>query len=308
MGRAALGILIFIALLAVGGFIAKRIYLDAAPAPPRSLRTLDLDALRRLAQSAGDALPLAVRSELIGEWTLPSGAVVAGRGFDPHPMVQTAFQIVYADGFGIIDTGYDRELAQELSPDAAFYPDRFRSLQEALRRADWIVVTSENSDHLGGIARTPHPEDVLGRVILSAEQFENGTELERAGLTRASLERVTVIDYSDTWALAPGVVLIAAAGHTPGSQLVYVLCGKGEQFLFVGDLVWDRDNLEELTGRPRLVSELLLGEDRLVVLDQLRWLHDFSRRHPEVHLVISHDASEYERYLADGLIASGFAD
>lgn len=93
-------------------------------------------------------------------------------------------------------------------------------------------------------------------------------------------------------AIAPGVVLQKAAGHSPGSQVVFVMLAGGREFLFVGDIVWNRDAITELKYRPRLITDLFLGEDRQAVLHQLRALrnlHDAG----EVAIVISHDARTF---------------
>ena len=97
-----------------------------------------------------------------------------------------------------------------------------------------------------------------------------------------------------------------APGHTPGTQLVYVLLEGGREFLFVGDVVWDMENVVRLTGRPRIVTDWIVGEDRDVVLEQVRMLHDFSRRHDDVHIVVSHDEGQYRAYLRSGVLAPEF--
>ena len=61
--------------------------------------------------------------------------------------------------------------------------------------------------------------------------------------------------------VAPGVVLIPAAGHTPGSLYVFVALANGQEVLLVGDTVWSHHNLNRAVGRPLAVS-LGLGEDR----------------------------------------------
>ena len=45
------------------------------------------------------------------------------------------------------------------------------------------------------------------------------------------------IDYDRLYAVAPGVVLVSAPGHSPGSQLVYVRLADYREVLLVGDLV-----------------------------------------------------------------------
>ena len=320
--RLAIGALVLLALLGATAFIAKRVLLDSAPAPPRSQRALDLGRLRQLARSLDAPLPRRINGELIAESTLPGVAVVAGGGFGPHPIVHTSFQVVYRDRTTIIDAAMNRELAESLSPDATFYPERYQVLQTALRQADLIVVTHEHADHIGGLGHAPYAEEILPSVVLTQEQIENPAELVRAGFSEQAMGRVRVLDYERHHVLEPGVVLVKAPGHTPGSQMIYVLLQSGDEFLLVGDVVWDRVNIQTLTGRPRLVTDFLeiadplvsldacvrerLREDREAILDQLRMLHDFARAHEEVHIVVSHDASLFRRQLRSRVIGDAF--
>jgi glyoxylase-like metal-dependent hydrolase (beta-lactamase superfamily II) len=307
MRRAGLVLLALLVLLGAGVFVAKRYLLDTASVPPRSRERIELGELRGLARSISGALPVRINSELVGESTVPEVAVIAGGGFGPHPMVLTAYQVVYSDGSSvIIDTAMDRDLSDELSPDRTFYLERFSAVQEGMRKATAIVVTHEHPDHIGGISRTPFPDDVLTRVVLTREQAGSTEQLEASRFEREALEQVQVIDAERTHALAPGIVLIKAPGHTPGSLMVYVLLQDGGEFLFVGDIVWDMDNVTRLIGRPRLVTDYLLGELRGVVLEQIRMLHDFSRKNPDVHLVVSHDSSQYRSFQRSGRIGSAF--
>jgi glyoxylase-like metal-dependent hydrolase (beta-lactamase superfamily II) len=106
-------------------------------------------------------------------------------------------------------------------------------------------------------------------------------------------------------AIAPGVVLVKAPGHTPGTQLVYVRTRDELELLFVGDVAWHRDQLARLHYRPRLVTDFFLGEDRAAVLAQFRTLHELTRAHPQLLLVVSHDRDQREELIARGLLRDG---
>ena len=305
MRRFTVTTLTLLATLVLLGFVAKRVLIDTASAPPRSRQGLELGELRGLARSIPGPLPLRINSELVAEATLPSFVVVAGGGFAPRTVVATAFQVVYARGSVIIDTAPDRELVEDILSDARFFSERFAAVQKGMRSAGTILVTNEHPDHIGGISRTPSAGEVLPQVVLTAEQAANREQLERAGFADRDLARVQVIEYDDTHVAAPGVVLVKAPGHTPGSQLAYVLLEDGREFLFVGDVVWGLENLTRLVGRPRLVS-WLLGEDRATVLEQIRMLHDFMRQHDDVHVVVSHDAGQLRGLVRGRVIGGAF--
>lgn len=100
-------------------------------------------------------------------------------------------------------------------------------------------------------------------------------------------------------------MLVPAAGHTPGSQLVYVRLADGTELLLLGDVAWHMDQLRQLHYRPRLVTDWFLGEDRGAVMAQWRTLHGWITAHPEVHLVVSHDADQRRELIASGILQDG---
>lgn len=107
-------------------------------------------------------------------------------------------------------------------------------------------------------------------------------------------------------AVAPGIVLVPAPGHTPGTQLVYVRLADGAEYLFVGDIAWHMDNLRLGVGRPLLVSRFLLGEDPGAVLDQLGALRELAAREPALRLVVSHDGDQLADRIGRGWIGPDF--
>ncbi len=100
-------------------------------------------------------------------------------------------------------------------------------------------------------------------------------------------------------------MLVKAAGHTPGSQMVFVQLADGKELLFLGDVAWHMDQIRELWYRPRLVTDLFIGEDRDAVLAQFRTLHDLAEREP-VQLVVSHDVDQRKALIESGALGSHF--
>ncbi len=292
------------AILALG-LVAKRVLIDSARVPDVSDFDIGIADVRRLARAGNGSLPLRVNSLVVSESSVPAGAVVAGTGFSPHRRVRPAFQIVYDDGFIVIDTANDRTLQDENTPDSPFFPERYERLQEALLAAKAIWITHEHWDHLGGVSRSPHLKELLPRLMLTREQLDNREQLARSRFPQELAASVEPVEYTRYHVAAPGVVLIKAPGHTPGSQMVYLLLGDGTEFLFVGDIAWHMDNVERLVGRPRLISWWFLGEDREAVLDQLRALYDLAGAEP-IRLIVSHDADQLREYVATGRIGAGF--
>jgi len=278
-------------------------HLTRPEAPPeRSDYVLDLDAVRAAAAAEGGERPQAVRSALLAEAALPRAAIFAGESFDPHPMVHQVFQIVFPDdGFGLVDAGFDQAFFEQ-GMQGSFRPGVRERIQDALARAQWIVITHEHGDHLQGLAAFPSPEDLLGRLVLTRPQLGSDRWLDDVDFPAVLREQVEPVPGDRLHALAPGVVLIPAAGHTPGSQIVYVGLADGRELLLIGDVAWHMDQIRELHYRPRLVTDLYLGEDREAVLHQFRALHDLLEAQPAVTIVPSHDRQQRRALVASGLL------
>jgi glyoxylase-like metal-dependent hydrolase (beta-lactamase superfamily II) len=248
---------------------------------------------------------VSLHSALVAEASLPRAAVFAGEGFEAHPMVHQVFQIVYPHGFVLVDTGFPPDYLDESMGGGTFHQAAWQSVRDALGRARAVVITHEHGDHVAGLAHAAAPEALPSRVRLTVPQLANDTELDRAGIPPALRARLEPLPAETPRALLPGIVLVPAAGHTPGSQLVYVRLADGTELLLLGDVAWHMDQLRQLHYRPRLVTDWFLGEDRGAVMAQWRTLHGWITAHPEVHLVVSHDADQRRELIASGILKDG---
>ena len=283
------------------------LWLTAREAVPHSTDyVIDLAELRQLADSLPGARPSAVASALIAEGSLPKGAVFAGESLrERQPMVHQVFQVQWSDRAPLlIDLGFPPELLEKVGG-GTFYPAAWQQVLTAMGSALQIVVTHEHFDHLAGASAAP-PGQLAGHLLLTRQQQENREALDASNLP-AELRSAPPLDYERVLGLAPGVVLVRAAGHTPGTQLVYVHQADDLELLFVGDVAWHLDQLTQLHYRPRLVTDLFLGEDRSAVLAQFRALHDLMRSHPQLVVVVSHDRDQRERLVAQGVLHDGLA-
>jgi glyoxylase-like metal-dependent hydrolase (beta-lactamase superfamily II) len=145
-------------------------------------------------------------------------------------------------------------------------------------------------------------DEISVKVRLTAAQLANAQSL--AGFPPALLARLTAFDYDMYYRLALGLVLIKAPGHTPGSQMVYVRLQNGSEYLLVGDVVWNSESIDRLTGRPLLMN-LSMNEDRAALGNEIRTLYDIARSGP-IHLVVSHDGEQIEQYMRQRLLGNMF--
>jgi glyoxylase-like metal-dependent hydrolase (beta-lactamase superfamily II) len=278
--------------------------------PSSAHYSIDMTAVRRLADAGVVDLPVAIRVETIGHLLAPEVFVIAGGGWQNLDMPVSAYEIVYQDHAVIVDTAFDADVAKQM--DAAVFDDAaYARLGSALAKAQLIIVTHEHPDHAGGLLAQPNLKDLIRKARLTQVQV---TELKKA-IGEAPMSKLNVsatvfdgyrgIDDEPYQAIAPGVVLIKAPGHTPGSQMVYVKRADGQEILFLGDVAWQMRNIEEVRERARLVT-WLAGEDREAVMGEFVELHRLRAAEPNLNMMPGHDSAELTRFLKAGLLTKGF--
>lgn len=282
--------------------------LDAA-APARAHGVFDLGVYRALvANDREETLPTEVRVEFVGSAARPAFAVQAG-ALGSREIAYTSFQIVAPGGGTIIDAPVDRAQGEAMTGKGLAFSDAaYERMLTAMASAATIAVTHEHADHITAIARHPTPGLIAPRLALTAIQREalaplaTGTGLDPAIAASAPLS------LSAPTRIAPGIVMIPAAGHSPGSVVFYVKT-RTREYLFIGDIVWAMSNIVDLTGRPRFLHWIIPGVDtgRDHVLAQVRALHDLGANEPELAILPAHDVVYLRELIATGTLAEGFA-
>jgi glyoxylase-like metal-dependent hydrolase (beta-lactamase superfamily II) len=299
--------LIVVACLVVVGLVAGYFLLMRAPIPKDTAFTVDMDEVNKLATAAGGDLPTEVRALVVAEGTFPAWAVVAGGGGEKIPMIFAAYQIVYPGKTVVIDSTADRKGFEQMPfPLGSFDDAKYEALSRALVSASVVLITHEHFDHVGGIAASPSLNDVLPHLLLTEEQLKSSL-MEEAGFPAGALEGFVPISYDRYYVAAPGIVLIKTPGHSPGGQMVYVVTKDGHEYLFVGDIVWSRENLKREANRPLLIS-LAMNEDLASARGEIRWIIDNLYANPDntITYVVSHDRDQLNEYIDAGVIEEGF--
>jgi glyoxylase-like metal-dependent hydrolase (beta-lactamase superfamily II) len=234
--------------------------------------SVDLAEVRRLANVVPGEKPSAIRFEHVAGYEFPSVAVVAGDGWGLTAMPVYAYQLISATHRVMVDTAMDADTSKEGGA-VAFHPDAAARVSSAMPSMSSIVVTHEHADHLGGLATHPDVKALMAKVVLTSEQLSEPSRMLPMVFPKAALEGYQAHQTAPLHALAPGVVLIKAPGHTPGAQMVFVQKADGAEVLLIGDVAWHARNIELRRERARLVTFFFLREDRGAVLRQLAWLN-----------------------------------
>lgn len=303
-------ILIIAALLAAALGGAFWWFLLSGSAPKQAPGVFGIGEWRALTAEDEGAGPESVRWLEVGHDSAPSWAVQAGRFSGPVAMSYNAIQLRWPETSIVIGGAVDNETAEAMrqTPEAAFDPVAYETLLEAALDAEQVLITHEHLDHVMAVARHPAPSALAPNLALNAAQLAGLPQFARGGDLAPEIAAVAPRDFSRPTRIAPGVVVAPAAGHTPGSQVIYVERADGEEYLLIGDIVWNARNIESLKPRPRLTQIVVFdpNEDRAAVEAQIRALHDLAAAEPDLNIVPAHDRDFLQGLVADGILAEGF--
>jgi glyoxylase-like metal-dependent hydrolase (beta-lactamase superfamily II) len=280
--------------------IPAYIWLFLESGAPAGAFPLDLKAVRQLASSLPGDKPVSIHVERVsGLEGMPSMGILAGSGWGKTDLYMYSYQLVFPASTGLVDVAMIDE------GNHAYDPKALARVEQAMLTAGFIVITHEHYDHLGALTTHPELARVLPHTLLTAQQLSHPEKMKPAKFAEGALTGYVPLDYQGLHAVAPGVVLISSPGHTPGSQLVYVQQADGQEFLFLGDVAWHLDNVQQVKERARLVT-LLIGEDRGEVLAQLATLHALLEQEPALHQVPGHDGQVVQGLIARKLLVPQF--
>lgn len=260
--------------------------------------------LRSLAASLPGQSPSEVRLEHMATRNLPGTLFAAGSGLMQRRIAVMAWQLPVPGGKPVvIDSGVNQALADQMQFDS-FEPKAAAKVEAALRSAGLVLITHEHPDHLGPLA-------AIGGSPLRQAARLNASQLPSAPLAAAMPWRergglIARIAAGAPQAAAPGVVVIPAPSHTPGSQMVFVRLASGREYLFTGDIATMDASWRELRARSRLIGDWFAPEQRGEVYSWLLTIRALKVQSPDLVVVTGHDVDAALDPLAKNGIIQGF--
>ena len=291
---------------------AAALILFAAGAPASALRlsaqtapawTASLEDIRRTASLIPGRRPARINFLKFAESRRTKNFSVKDAPATPSIQARTAFQVMYPDASVMVDAGMDLAVHKFFGRgvEEPYFPDAARQVEQAVSRARLIVVTHEHGDHVAGVVHAAAAAQLAGKTVLTRIQVQSlmtAPQMPEIKLTDDLARRFVVIDYDMYYPLAPGMALIKAAGHTPGSQMVYVVLDSGREYLLIGDATWHMDGVRQMKGK----DAPWVTEDQPAVLAQLTWLNGLGRSAPNLTVVASHDEEQHAELVKNGLL------
>jgi len=287
-------------LLLASGFVHGQQPPTATTAP----WSADISQIRRTAALIPGRKPSRINVLKFAESHRTKNFSVKGEPATPSVQARTVFQVVYPDGYVMVDAGMDEPMHRQIGRGAEgepYFAEQAQQVEKALRGARAIVFTHEHGDHVTGVIRTPYLAELAPKTILTRAQvntLETRPQFPDLKITEEQAARYHVIDYDRYMAFAPGWAFIKAAGHTPGSQMMFIALDSGREYLLIGDAAWHMDSVRKTTGKdaPWIV------EDTSAVTDQLKWLNTLSNAQKDLVIVASHDDDEHKELIARKLL------
>lgn len=279
---------------------------SAQKQPADSLWSVRLDEIRQVAAMIPGRRALRINVLKFAESRRSKKFSVQGAPDEPSVQARTVFQVVFADGTVMIDSGMDEQVHRFFGRGVIepYYPDAAKQVERALRSARAIIITHEHGDHVAGVIRTPLIAELAPKTLLTRAQIqalESDPQMPEIKITPDMASHYNVVDYEKFLPFGPGMALIKAPGHTPGSQMVYVALESGREYLFIGDAAWHMDGVRLIKGK----DAPWIQEDQAALLAQLEWLNELYRTEKNVFIIASHDDEERKELIAKGVLGDG---
>jgi glyoxylase-like metal-dependent hydrolase (beta-lactamase superfamily II) len=264
-----------------------------------------------LALSSLPELPIKVSVIETAQQVTPRKAVL-DPGTDPNPqapyvMTHPAFVLEWADGrLLLVDAGMTRAGAikfggplEQAFGAAPIEPltTTAAALGDAVDRVKGIVFTHLHIDHVDGLRELCQHLKRPVKVFTTPPQLDTWTFftaegkdlVQHSGCTEPVRIGGTALIPLDGF---PGVGVIAAGGHTPGSQAIVASIrqpdGTPKRYVFTGDITNTIDGIRKDVSKPLLYRLVIVPEDDDRLGELRRYMRALEADHG-VTLVVSHD-------------------
>ena len=266
----------------------------------------DINKLRTLSNSVEGELPIQINVEKIAETIRPASVVVKDE--DPNKnmtLSRTVYQIEYKDRNIMLDSGMDYETHRTFGKtEEPYFPDKFELVEKALLNSDLIILTHYHADHVGGVVRSKNFDLLAKKTWLTkstAELMLNKPHKNTVVISEEKIEQFQVEPDKEYIAIAPGVVLFMAPGHTPDSKMIYIKLANGTEYIHSVDSGWSMENIRE----ERMKNASWVSENEEQLLAQYKWLNSLQKTDPDIIVLSSHDNVQYQNFTTNGILGNG---
>jgi N-acyl homoserine lactone hydrolase len=221
--------------------------------------------------------------------------------------------VEHPDGTLLFDAGFGRRvhehlatipwLMRQLSRIEPEIPvvDQLAGASISIESIKGVVLTHAHWDHVSGLEDLPDVPVWINQAEL--DFIRSGHPATRLARDLGDLPyRVYAFDGPPYWGFAAShdvfgdgsVVLVPAAGHTPGSTIAFIHAPDGRSYALIGDLAWQSEGVDLPAERPWLARRLVDSDDA-GVRDVLVRLHLLQRAVPQLTIVPAHDRRVMEQ-------------
>lgn len=232
----------------------------------------------------------------------------AGAGA-PYVMSHPSFALAWPDGrLLLVDLGMEREAALAFgrplewvgAAPAEFLGGAASALGPAAERVAGVLFSHLHTDHVEGVlALCATRSGAKLPVFQTAAQAELANYTTRPGRKLLAQAGCVARERLPEARLAPvpgfpGVGVVDAAGHTPGSQVVLAVVAGGDaprRLAFTGDVANHVEGIRQNVSKPFLYSLLIVPESERRLARLRAWLGQLERE-LGFELVVAHDEAQ----------------
>ncbi|WP_068874716.1 MULTISPECIES: MBL fold metallo-hydrolase [unclassified Phenylobacterium] len=253
--------------------------------------------------------PAGMRIAALSSGSTQSSAAMAyegGRSDDRRTFVAGAILVDHPKGRLLFDAGYGRDLVEHFKTapkimQMSLKPVLTQTVAAQLTAAGIplsslkaIVLTHAHWDHVSGVADMPGvPVWASAAELAFIQSGKDGGTLAR----NLGLKDYRAFDFPDgsyagftrSWDVFDdgSVVLVPAAGHTPGSIVAFVNTPDGQRYALIGDTAWQAEGVALPAQKPLLTR--FADEDAAATKAMLEKLHALKAAQPDLVVVPAHD-------------------